>query len=68
MLAEPACGWSEVCLECRGENGGWKGVCCRGCLPEGLHGETGEVVSDLVLDTRYVGNNNMIIAPGSHEK
>ena len=68
MPAEPACEWSEVYLECRGENGGWEGVCCRGCLPERLHGETGEVIGHLVQSARYVGNGNMVITPGGRKK
>jgi len=50
-----------------GRDGEWaRGLFCFWCCcAEGLHGETGEVVSKNVIYTRNVGDANIVVASGS---
>ena len=43
-------------------------VCSRGCLPEFLNVETGEVVSNAVIHSRDVCNTLVMVAPGCQEE
>ena len=51
-------GWGR---QCRGDHWGGQGVGSGSCKSECLHGETREVVSNLVLGARYMRDANVEI-------